>query len=216
MSGRPTSSTSERTRQKLLHAAEQLFADKGYRAMTLRDVTREASVNIAAVNYHFGSKANLMREAIRNRIEPINHERLKRLDALIESHKPATVPVNAIFDTLIRPLFESDATKTGPNPALILVIGRAFAEPADFMRKLHHDFFQELSRRYLIELKRSCPTLTEETLRYRFFLSISTMLGATINQVILENLLTSKSELPSYDKIVSELVAYVAAGFENT
>ncbi|HAV13539.1 MAG TPA: hypothetical protein DCX06_08645 [Opitutae bacterium] len=215
MSLRATSSTSDKTRQKIVRAAEQLFADKGYQSMTLRDVTKAANVNLAAVNYHFGSKCNLMREAIRSRIEPINVERLKRLAELIEAHGPAPVPVSAIFNSLFRPLFESDGPSKGPNPALIQMIGRAFTEPADFMRNLHKDFFTELSFRYLTELKRTCPQLDEETIRYRFFLSISTMLGATINTVTLENLSSSKSTEPNYDKIVSELIAYAAAGFDH-
>ncbi len=184
--------------------------------MTLRDVTRDAKVNLAAVNYHFGSKSKLIREVIRDRIEPINIERLSRLDDLIELHGAEPVPVASIFDSLFRPLFESDGKGTGPNPALIQMIGRAFTEPADFMRGMHRDFFKELSARYLFELKRSCPELSEETLRYRFFLSISTMLGATIDQVILENLSNGKSKQRNYDRLVSELIAYAAAGFAHS
>lgn len=57
--------------------------------MTLREVTHEARVNLAAVNYHFGSKSNLMRSMIRERFEPINQERLRLLDVAIEQHHPA-------------------------------------------------------------------------------------------------------------------------------
>ena len=215
MPARPQSTTSDKTRAQIIAAAEGLFADKGFRAMTLRDVTRVAKVNLAAVNYHFGSKHDLMREVIGTRIEPINVERLQRLDALIEQHAPKPVPLIDIFDTLFRPLFESDRSKSGPNPALIKMIGRVFSEPADFMRGMHQHFFQELSRRYIVELKRTCPKLSDESLRYRFYLSISTMLGTTINQVILENLSANQSTPPSYEKIVDELIRYAAAGFQH-
>ena len=216
MPKRATSSTSDTTRNHIIRAAEKLFANKGFRAMTLRDVTQEAKVNLAAVNYHFGSKNNLMYEVIRDRIEPINIARLKRLESLISEHREVPLPLNTIFDSLFRPLFESDGPRKGPNPALLKMIGRTFAEPADFMRGMHRDFFQELSQRYLTELKRSCPDFSDETLKYRFFLTISTMLGATINQVILENLSDSKSSPPNYDKILSELIAYATAGFGHT
>ena len=65
-------SVSGKTRQKILSATGKVFAQGGYRAMTLRQVTREAKVNLAAVNYHFGSKLNLMRALLRDRFEPIN------------------------------------------------------------------------------------------------------------------------------------------------
>ena len=73
--------------------------------MTLRDVTHEAHVNLAAVNYHFGSKRNLMLAVIRNRFEPINIKRLQKLDDLIMAHAPNPIPVDAIFAALFRPLF---------------------------------------------------------------------------------------------------------------
>lgn len=215
MPQRSQSSTSDKTKVQIIKAAEKLFADKGLRAMTLRDVTRDAKVNLAAVNYHFGSKNDLMREVIGSRIEPINAERLRQLDALIEKYGESPIPLTDIFDSLFRPLFQSDGPGSGPNPALIKMIGRAFAEPADFMRDMHQHFFKELSRRYITELKRTCPNLSEESLRYRFFLSVSMMLGATTNQVILENLSTSKSTTPSYDTVVDELIQYAAAGFKH-
>ncbi|MGJ8650066.1 MAG: TetR/AcrR family transcriptional regulator [Opitutaceae bacterium] len=216
MSQKMNPSISDKTRQKIIRTTEKLFAEKGFRAMTLRDVTREAKVNLAAVNYHFGSKSKLILEVIRDRIEPINEERLKRLDQLIEQYAPQPVPVNSIFDSLFRPLFESDGAGSGPNPALIQMIGRAFTEPADFMRGMHRDLFRDLTQRYLAELHRSCPDMTIETLQYRFFLSISTMLGATIDQVILENLSESKLGPRNYDRVVTELINYASAGFEQS
>ncbi|MGJ8653953.1 MAG: TetR/AcrR family transcriptional regulator [Opitutaceae bacterium] len=215
MPPRSQSSTSDKTKIQIIKSAEKLFADKGLRAMTLRDVTREAKVNLAAVNYHFGSKNDLMREVIGSRIEPINTERLRQLDALIEKHGSSPIPLTDIFDSLFRPLFQPDGPGSGPNPALIKIIGRAFAEPVDFMRGMHQHFFTELSRRYIAELKRTCPKLSDESLRNRFFLSVSTMLGATTNQVILENLSASKSSTPSYDTVVDELIQYAAAGFAH-
>ena len=72
-----------------MRAAEKIFAYGGYRAMALREVTKEARVNLAAVNYHFGSKSGLMRAIVRHRFEPINRERLRLLDASIEQHHPS-------------------------------------------------------------------------------------------------------------------------------
>ena len=150
----------DKTRNDIMRAAEQLFAEKGFRAMTLRDVTREAQVNLAAVNYHFGSKRNLMLAVIRNRFEPINVERLKQLDALIEQYSPAPIPVHLIFDALIRPLFESASRETGPDYGLMQMIGRAITEPADFISTIHKELIAELSLRFMAELQRSCPDIS--------------------------------------------------------
>lgn len=54
------------TRERLLNAAGEVFADRGFRDATVRDICRAAGVNIAAVNYHFGDKVTLYREVIQN------------------------------------------------------------------------------------------------------------------------------------------------------
>ena len=69
------------TKDRLLDAAERLFADKGYSATSLRDITQKAEVNLAAVNYHFGSKEALLSAALERRFDPVNRKRLELLDA---------------------------------------------------------------------------------------------------------------------------------------
>ncbi|CAA6692763.1 MULTISPECIES: TetR/AcrR family transcriptional regulator [unclassified Lentimonas] len=203
----------DKTRCDIMRAAEQLFAEKGFRAMTLRDVTREAQVNLAAVNYHFGSKQKLMLAVIRNRFEPINVERLKQLDALIAEHAPESVPVHAIFGALFRPLFESASSETGVDDGLMQMIGRAITEPADFISTIHKELFTELSLRFMAELQRSCPHLSAVAHHYRFFFAISTMIGAIIEQVLLENLSEGTLDPTDFDTLVEELITFTVAGY---
>jgi len=209
------SSVSDKTRQCIIRAAEKIFAQGGYRAMTLRQVTQEAKVNLAAVNYHFGSKTNLMYALLRERFEPINQQRLTLLDALSEKHAPDPVPLAAIYDALFRPLFTGVDSAPVNDTALMQIIGRALTEPADFMRKLHKEFFADLSQRFTDEIHRSCPQLSAEQLQYRFFLSISTMIGTLIEQVRLENISNGKLDATNLDKMLHELTAYVVAGFRQ-
>ena len=183
--------------------------------MTLREVTKEARANLAAVNYHFGSKANLMHAVIQRRIEPINRERIKRLDACIEKHARSPVPLEEIFEALFRPFFDEAISSKGQDRAFIQMVGRAMTEPAGFMRKMHKEFFVELSRRFMGELKRTCPELSEQDLQLRFFLSVSTMLGAINEQSRLENISGGKLSGKDLDKICDELTAYVVSGFRQ-
>lgn len=183
--------------------------------MTLRDVTRAAGVNLAAVNYHFGSKTNLMRAVIRCRIEPINAERLQRLEGLVAEHRPNAVPLEQIFGALFRPLFEHAAGARGKDHTFMQMIGRALTEPADFMRKMHKEFFTELSRRFLAELERACPELSEQDLQLRFYFAVSTMLGTVAEQVRLENISGGKLRGRNLDTLCHELTAFVVAGFKQ-
>ena len=78
------------TQDRLLDAAEVLFADQGF-STSLRSITASAGVNLAAVNYPCGSKDVLIQEVFARRLEPLNRERLRLLDEL-ESAEPDVVP----------------------------------------------------------------------------------------------------------------------------
>ena len=209
------SPTADQTAARILGAAEKIFALGGYRAMTLREVTREAKVNLAAVNYHFGSKSNLMRAIIRKRFEPINAERLRLLDQFMAAHSPDPVPLKEIFDALLRPIFFVGTPSSKGETTLTQIIGRALVEPADLLRNLHREFFEELSRRFMTELRRTCPVLDETTLQYRFFLSINAMIGTLIDQVCLEAISSGKLSHADSDRILRELTAFTVAGFQQ-
>ena len=68
------------TKERILRAAELIFGRHGYAGTTLRAVTAEAGVNLASANYHFGSKEALVMEMLRQRVAPINEERLLLLE----------------------------------------------------------------------------------------------------------------------------------------
>lgn len=215
MDSSPPQKVADKTRRQIVKAAEKLFAEKGFRAMTLRDVTKAARVNLAAVNYHFGSKTNLMRAVIQRRIDPINSARLERLDKLVAQHAPAAIPLEHIFEALFRPMFEHSSGAKGNDLVFMQMVGRALTEPADFMRAMHKEFFAELSRRFLTELKRACPELSEQQLELRFFLSVSTMLGTISDQVLLESISDGKLNSQDLDTICNELTSFTVAGFQQ-
>ena len=78
----------ENTRGRILDSAERLFAEQGFSGTSLRQITAAAGANLAAVNYHFGSKEELIKEALSRRLRPINAERLKWLDRLEAEGQP--------------------------------------------------------------------------------------------------------------------------------
>ena len=93
------------TKERILDAAERLFADFGYKATSLRDITGEAGVNLASVNYHFGSKDALLTALLERRFEPVNRRRLELLDQLEES-ADGKVDVQEIVRAFLSPPFE--------------------------------------------------------------------------------------------------------------
>ena len=76
------------TKDRILDAAESLFMEHGFEATSLRSITAAADVNLAAVNYHFGSKEELFQAVLTRRLDPMNQERLDLLTALEREAAP--------------------------------------------------------------------------------------------------------------------------------
>lgn len=98
---------------------------------------------------------------------------------------------------------------------LIKLIARAITEPADFIKDLHSEFFEELILTFLHEIQRTLPQLPKETLNYRLFFAISTMIGTLVEQVQINKLPSTQNHEPDYSILADQLVAYVIAGFNH-
>ncbi|MDO9442949.1 MAG: helix-turn-helix domain-containing protein, partial [Beijerinckiaceae bacterium] len=92
----------DHTRTAILTAAERLYADRGFADVTMRDIVTEASVNLSAVNYHFGSKDELIAELFVTRSLVTNRERLNELKAA-EAVGGGRAEIGAIFAALVGP-----------------------------------------------------------------------------------------------------------------
>ena len=92
----------DHTRTAILSAAERLYADRGFADVTLRDIVAAADVNLAAVNYHFGSKDELIAELFVTRSLATNRQRLNELKAA-EAAGGGRAPIDAIFRALVGP-----------------------------------------------------------------------------------------------------------------
>src|SRR5882757_11341615 len=92
----PSQNSQLATRVALLDAAESLFSQRGIEGTSVRDIVTAAGTNLAAINYHFGSKDRLALEVFARRIEPVNRRRLARLDALEKAAGPQELTLKQI------------------------------------------------------------------------------------------------------------------------
>ncbi len=144
------------TRERILAAAERLFAQFGYAAVSLRQVTAAAKVNLAAINYHFYDLEGLYRELVRQRLAQINRERLDLLAAAQNQAGSAPIPLPAIIDALARPLL-LPSPETGPlAPRLI---GRLLTERQVFLDSVLQAEFHPVMTRFGQALRRHQPGL---------------------------------------------------------
>src|SRR5947207_3904246 len=84
------------TRTRILDAAEELFMQHGFEGTSMRTLTAQASVNLAAVNYHFGSKDALIEAVFRRRLDPMNTARIAELDRLEAAACASPPPTDAV------------------------------------------------------------------------------------------------------------------------
>jgi AcrR family transcriptional regulator len=94
------------TKDKLMNAAEKLFARKGYHGASLRDITSAAGVDLALVNYHFGSKKRLLADVIERRGRVLNEERLQRLAKARLTAAPAAPSTEVVIGAFLDPIME--------------------------------------------------------------------------------------------------------------
>ncbi|MGE4359676.1 MAG: TetR/AcrR family transcriptional regulator, partial [Lysobacteraceae bacterium] len=98
------------TKQRILDVAEALFAEHGFAGTSLRLVTSQAEVNLAAVNYHFGSKDNLITEVFRHRMDAMSQARLERLE---HARKVPNVVLEEVLRAFIEPALALSLDRDG-------------------------------------------------------------------------------------------------------
>ena len=163
------------TRERILDAAERLFMAHGYEGTSMRQITGEAGVNLAAVNYHFGSKESLMQEVFRRRLDWLNEERMRVLDELEGAAagkplKPSQI-VDGFFGTLLR--MADDEQRGGVT--FLRLLGRTLTDPSEFIRTFMAHEYAAVVERYKEALFKALPDVPKAEIVWRFHF----MLGAT-------------------------------------
>jgi AcrR family transcriptional regulator len=136
------------TRTRILDAAEELFMQHGFGATSMRLLTAKAGVNLAAVNYHFGSKDALIEAVFRRRVDPMNAARVAELEKLEADAAGRPLSPEAIIRAFIGPSLRlvEDAKSGGRN--FIRLLGRSYSEPSKPIRALIGQLYGGTMQRY--------------------------------------------------------------------
>lgn len=156
------------TKTELLNAAEELFALQGYHAASLRAITAKAKANLAAVNYHFGSKEALLKAVIDRRLLPLNRLRRARLEevmaeAAAADKRPETGRLLAAF---VEPTLSFRNSGSGAR-AFIILISRGLGEPDPTVRKIFIHSIRPLFTYFTQCLAAALPVLSAREIFWR-------------------------------------------------
>jgi len=168
------------TKRRILSVAEELFAEYGFDAVSLRHITTEAGVNLAAVNYYFGSKEGLVTEVISEHCAPINRQRLSLLAEAETAAKGRALAVETIVDTFVSPVFTAAEASDGSTGRFCRLVGRVMGDRDERVRAIAAKQFPEVFAAYQRAFCRALPHLTPEVLGTRLLF----MAGALVQSLL--------------------------------
>jgi AcrR family transcriptional regulator len=156
--------TSTDTKTQIVRAAEVLFAREGYAGTSLRQITELAGVNVAAVNYHFGSKEKLLVELLDRVIAPITTKRIRLLDKAESKGDPG---VTELLTAFLLPDLEVIADLKSRDPALPNFVSRMYSEGSELMAEVMGRQFAEAQRRFYAAFQKALPSLSLDEIAWR-------------------------------------------------
>jgi AcrR family transcriptional regulator len=207
--GRPEKETF--AREKIMNAAEYVFADRGYARASFGEIVKRAKVTQALVNYYFGSKERLFREVYLRRAREIARGRLAALEALGRHGRP--FGLSDLLSAFLNPAF---AVRRTPG-------GRAFlrmqwrllhSEPPGFARTLHQEAYDATARRYVSAICSMVPGLSEKTAFWRivFVVGIFSFINSDIHR--LEEISQGLCDSDDAEEMLAQAKAFILGGMK--
>lgn len=201
------------TRQRLMDASEQLFADHGWKAVSVRAIVAAADVNLAALNYHFGSKEQLLAEIFAARAKPIVEERM-RLLAEFERSSEAP-PLEAILEAFLRPALAVGSDRQLGGRTFVKLRARLATEPEAFSRKILTSAFDESSGAFLTAFGRALPEIPRANLEWRFHFMLGAMVYTMADAGRIQSLTGGRCDPSRVDDALTHIIPFLAAGFRS-
>ena len=202
-------------RQRVLEAAEELFAQHGFDAVSIRDITNHCGANVAAINYHFGGRDKLVAEVMLRYIEPINQERLARLEAARGKWHGKAVPLEELIDAFVRPLVSRVKKSELSERLFYKLCGRVFSEHIDSLPAQVEAHFAPVIERFHQAFATSLPGVNKEELVWRFHFMVGGMIYLLSHQDLLQRMSRGQSGLPGMEVSISRFIRFAAAGFRE-
>jgi len=153
------------TKSRILRTAEILFANEGIATTSLRRITAEAGANLAAVNYHFGNKQNLVHEVFRHRLDKLNSDRIRRLDKLLK--KTRQPGLESLLEALIFPALDLSRDERRGGARFVKVMARAYAENDADLHAFLSDHYGHVIKRFAAVIKQTLPGVKSTELRWQ-------------------------------------------------
>lgn len=199
--------TEPNTKDKILDSAEYLFATKGLKETSVRDITSHADVHLAAINYHFHTKKGLIRALVDRRTRPLNRKRLELLGRYEEKYGRGSVPIQFALHAFLFP----EVKMSVESPHFMKIVGQIISHPDQETYLLYASGFQEVFSKFKEVFTSSLPSVSEQELMWRMHFLTGSMVHTCTNHEALKSLSDGKCVINEED-VVNRLIAFCAAG----
>ncbi|HEV2220385.1 MAG TPA: TetR/AcrR family transcriptional regulator [Casimicrobiaceae bacterium] len=203
------------TKERILDAAEALFMEHGYEATSLRAITAAAEANLAAVNYHFGSKEALFQAVLTRRLDPMNQARVELLTRLEAAAGSRPLSCERILMALLIPPLKLARDPERGGKDFLRLLGRAYADPAPFIRRFLSEQYAVMIARFKAAFGRALPRLPRKELSWRLHFIMGalsyTLAGTDALKLIAE---LNPHESTNDEILLRRLAPFLLAGLE--
>ena len=201
------------TRDQILDTAERLFAEHGIDAVSLRTLTSEARVNLAAVHYHFGSKEALVTAVFDRRVDRLNRERLEMLDEAERLAGDGPPPLEDVLRAFFAPVIR---TGVQAGSTFRRLCGRVHAEPAEYVQKYFDEKFGPVIERFIVAFERAVPELSNKERGWRMHFAAGLMVFTLLEGEKLKHYSHGLCDPANVDEAIEQMVHFAAAGLRAT
>lgn len=204
---------SEGTRQKILDAAEKLFAKRGFHGVSIREITRAAGVDVALANYHFGPKKNLLAAVLERRAQVLNDERLHLLAEAKQAAAPKPASAESVINAFTYPLNNKSA-RGGPGWKSYFALVAQINNSPEWGGVMMSQYFDHVVHVFIDALRDVFPDCHERELywAYHFLSGALTLTFAETRRV--DNLSGGLCKSTDLDAVHERLVPFCVGGFK--
>jgi len=207
------------TRNRILDAAEALFVESGFESASLRLITAKAGVNLAAVNYHFGSKDALIHAVFRRRLSRLNDQRMQELDRLETEAAGKPLKPSQILQAFFGVPLKMAADQDNGGSSFMRLLGQTYTQPSEFTRSFLAEEYAAVTDRFKEALFLSLPDVPREEILWRLHFMLGAMSyaisGADALNIVEQNSIDDSNPEALYERLMSFLLGGLRAPLPN-
>lgn len=204
-------SRSAETRQRIIQAAEKLFARRSFASVSMRQITGEAGVALAAAHYHFGSKEDLFRAVFLRRARDLNRERFELLRQAEEAAGSGVIPLRAVLNALLRPGVRWSFDEGGRGLFIQFLERGHLDQDSPIYDTLHNDTSH--LKRFIPYFQKVLPELSPEEIYWRLHFSLGALHYTITSLSRLNALSDGACNTGCFEETLERIIDYVEAGF---